>query len=171
MPILAGWRSITRRARGVPSLAGIVLSTALTLACGGDRSPLTRDEAGGATPPTVTSLSWRNRQVGLGSDRARSFCCLDPIGFTCVVEAPDTPSVTVYLSFQDQQGTCRTRQNCWTESQVLSTSSGPSVVLAVVKEAPANFTPSLLTCWAANSRGYASRPLSVSLDVPRGDGP
>jgi hypothetical protein len=63
------------------------------------------------------------------------------------------------------------RQNCWAETQVLSTSSGSKVVLSVVKEAPKDFAPSVLTCSAANVRGYASRPLTVLMDVAKGDGP
>ena len=162
---------VSRPVREGPWFASALAAIAVAFACGGDPSVVTRSSDGGTTAPSVTSLSWRNRQVGLGSDRAKSFCCLDPIAYTCSVDAPDTPSVTVSLSFQDQRGACVSPQNCWAETRVLSTSSGSRVVLSVVKEAPINFAPSVLTCSAANVRGYASPPLTILMDVAKGDGP
>jgi hypothetical protein len=162
---------VSRPARERAPLAAVLVGITVAFACGGERAAVTRDSDGGTTAPTVTSLTWRNRQVGLGSDRAKSFCCLDPIAYTCSVDAPDTPSVTVSLSFQDQRGACVSPQNCWAETRVLATSSGSSVVLSVLKEAPMSFAPSVLTCSAANVRGYASRPLTILMDVAKGDGP
>ena len=150
---------VSRPVREGPWFASALAAIAVAFACGGDPSVVTRSSDGGTTAPSVTSLSWRNRQVGLGSDRAKSFCCLDPIAYTCSVDAPD------------QRGACVSPQNCWAETRVLSTSSGSRVVLSVVKEAPINFAPSVLTCSAANVRGYASPALTILMDVAKGDGP